>query len=120
MSRLKLSFVAVCAAAVVVVPGAYAWSQTYEQNVVWGPGSSKISYTNSITYNYVSFSHPFGGLPQMGTTLCNTSNSCYDWRWSNTGLITDERGISYGYAACKSNLGNHYQVYVNYCATGNG
>ena len=101
------------------MPGAGGWTQTYEQNVVWGPGSSKISATNSITFNYVSFSHPFGGLPQMGTTLCNTSNSCYTWRWSNTGLITDERDISYGYAACKSNVGNNYQVYVNYCATGN-
>jgi hypothetical protein len=85
MPRLKHCFLIVCAAAVVVVPGASAWSQTYEQNVVWGPGSSKISATNSITFNYVSFSHPFGGLPQMGTTHCNSSNSCYSWHWSNTG-----------------------------------
>jgi hypothetical protein len=119
MSRLKHCLVAVCAAAVVFVPGAGGWSQTYEQNVVWGPGSSKISATNSITFNYVSFTNSFGGLPQMGTTLCNTSNSCYSWHWSNTGLITDERDISYGYAACKANIGNNYRVYVNYCATGN-
>jgi hypothetical protein len=120
MSRLKRYIVPICAATVVFAPGAHAWSQTYEQNVVWGAGSSKISATNSITFNYVSFSNPFGGLPQMGTTLCNTSGSCYATRWSNTGLITDERAISYGWASCKSNVGNNYQVLVNYCATGNG
>jgi len=120
MCRLQRCFTTVCVAAIVLVPSAWGWSQTYEQAVVWGPGSSKISATNSITFNYVSFSHPFGGLPQMGTTLCNSSGSCYDWRWSNTGLITDERDISYGYAACKANVTNHYGVYVNYCATGNG
>ena len=99
---------------------ALAWSYPYEKNVVWGPGSSKISPTNSITYNYVSFSNPSGGLPQMGTTLCNSSaTSCYDWHWSNTGLITDRRTISYGFAACKANRGNNYVVYVSYCTTGN-
>jgi hypothetical protein len=101
-------------------PAALSWSQTYEQNVFWGPGSSKISATNSITFNYVSFSHPYGGLPQMGTTLCNgQAQNCYAWRWSNTGLITDERDIAYGLAACKANIANQYVLWVNYCATGN-
>jgi hypothetical protein len=107
-------------AALAGAPSAFAWSQIYEQNVVWGPGSSKISATNSITYNYVSFVSSNGGLPQMGTTLCNASaTSCYAWRWSNTGLITDRRAISYGFAVCKANSGNNYRVYVRYCETGN-
>ena len=113
-------FAAAIIAAAVVAPPAGAWSQTYVSSANWGPGSSEVSKSGQITYNYVSFTHPYGGLPQMGTTLCNSSGSCYDWRWSNTGLITDERDISYGYAACKANVTNHYGVYVNYCATGNG
>jgi hypothetical protein len=62
----------------VAAPSAQAWSQTYVRNANWGPGSSQASFTNSITYNYVSFSNPYGGLPQMGTTLCNSAGtSCY-------------------------------------------
>jgi len=108
-------------AAAVVTPAALAWSQTYEQNVVWGAGSTKISNANSITSNYVSFDDFQGGLPQMGTRLCDSSGlNCNHWRWSNTGLITDERNIAYGVASCKANSGNNYLVYVRYCATGNG
>ena len=115
------TLVALLLAALVAAPSAAAWSQIYEQNANWGPGSSKASATNSVTYNYVSFSHPYGGLPQMGTTLCNAAGtSCYSWRWSNAGPITDERNISYGYAVCKANIGNHYLVWVSYCAAGNG
>ncbi len=106
--------------AAIATPEAFGWSQTYESNVTWGPASFKTSSWNSITYNYVSFQNIYGGLPQMGTTLCNTSSVCYSWRWSNTGLITDERTISYGQAVCKANVANTYQVYVRYCATGNG
>jgi hypothetical protein len=112
---------AACIAATIAAPAGWAWSQTYVSSVGWGPGSSDISKSGQITFNYVSFSHPWGGLPQMGSTLCNSAaTSCYAWRWSNTGLITDERNISYGLAACKTNIGNGYLVYVNYCATGNG
>src|SRR5439155_25877639 len=114
-------FAAAIMAAAVVVPAALAWSQTYEKNVVWGADSTKISLANSITYNYVSFDNFQGGLPQMGTRLCDSSGlNCNDWRWSNTGLITDERNIAYGVASCKANAGNNYLVYVRYCATGNG
>jgi hypothetical protein len=123
MLRRRLAPVLVVAAltAAASPDPASAWAQTYEQNVVWGPGSSKISATNSITYNYVSFANSSGGLPQMGTTLCNASaTSCYAWHWSNTGLITDRRTIAYGFAACKANSGNNYLVYVRYCETGNG
>lgn len=115
-----IALLAVLLAALVAAPTAFAWSQKYEQNANWGPGSSKASVTNSVTYNYVSFAHPYGGLPQMGTTLCNSSGtSCYTWRWSNTGLITDERNIAYGFAVCKANIGNGYLVWVSYCAAGN-
>jgi hypothetical protein len=118
--KFRLLVFAVLAVAV-AAPAAFGWSQTYESNVVWGAGSTKISYANSITYNYVSFDKINGGLPQMGTRLCNSSGlNCNDWRWSNNGLITDERGIAYGVAACKANDGNNYLVYVRYCATGNG
>jgi hypothetical protein len=118
---LHIAALAVLAAALAGTPPAWAWSQTYVRNANWGPGSSQASFTNSITYNYVSFSNPYGGLPQMGTTLCNSAGtSCYTWRWSNAGSITDERNISYGYAVCKANIGNHYLVWVNYCAAGNG
>jgi len=114
-------FAAAIIAAAVVAPPAGAWSQTYVSSANWGPGSSEVSKSGQITYNYVSFSNPYGGLPQMGTTLCNSAiTSCYTWRWSNAGPITDERNISYGIAACKANPGNHYLVFVNYCATGNG
>lgn len=119
-SILVLSATAIMAAAV-AAPPAGAWSQTYVSSANWGPGSSDISKSGQITYNYVSFAHPYGGLPQMGTTLCNSAlTSCYTWRWSNTGGITDERNISYGVAVCKANPGNGYLVWVNYCATGNG
>ncbi|HEX6699369.1 MAG TPA: hypothetical protein VF101_01415 [Gaiellaceae bacterium] len=118
---LLVLFVATILAATAAAPTAWAWSQTYVSNVNWGPASSKASIYGQITFNYVSFTHPYGGLPQMGTTLCDsTFTSCYAWRWSNTGLITDERNISYGAAACKANPGNGYVVWVNYCATGNG
>jgi hypothetical protein len=119
-SRVILVLALAAIMGAVTAPAAWTWSQPYVQNATWGPGSSQISATNSITFNYVSFSHPWGGLPQMGTTLCTTSSSCYEWHWSNNGLITDERDIAYGYAACKANIGNKYLVYVNYCATGNG
>jgi hypothetical protein len=116
----RIAIPTVLVAALAGAPAAFGWSQIYEQNVVWGRGSSKISATNSITYNYVSFASSNGGLPQMGTTLCNASaTSCYAWHWSNTGLITDRRTISYGFAACKANSGNNYLVYVRYCETGN-
>jgi hypothetical protein len=120
VDRLRQCLTACVLVAAVCVPSAWGWSQTYEQNVDWGPGSAKASAWNSITWNYVSWEDPHGGLPQMGTTLCNTSGSCYAWRWSNLGLITDERSISYGLAACKANGGNQYIVWVRYCATGNG
>ena len=121
MSRLRLSVAACFLCAGVCVPAASAWSQTYEQNANWGPGSSKASATNSIAYDYVYFDNPYGGLPQMGMSLCNSAaTSCYAYRWSNTGLITDERSISYGFAVCKANTGNNYLVLVHYCATGNG
>jgi hypothetical protein len=121
LQRLRLCLAGCFLGVAVCAPASLGWSQTYEQNANWGPGSWKISAKNSITYNYVSFGNPYGGLPQMGTTLCNSAGtSCYTYRWSNTGLLTDERSISYGFAECRANVGNQYVVLVYYCATGNG
>jgi hypothetical protein len=119
MRHRKRYLASLCIVAAIFVPAAFGWTQTYEQKVIWGPSSEKASATNSITFNYVSWTDPHGGSPQMGTTLCTPQAVCYAWRWSNTGLITDERSISYGFAACKANGGNQYVVYVQYCATGN-
>ena len=81
-------------------------------------GSFDTSTWNQLRWNMVDFDNRYGGLPQMGATLCSTA-ACYSWVWSNTGYILDERNMAYGRAVCLANDGNGYSVYVYYCETGN-
>ncbi len=77
---------------------------------------------DSSGYNYnlagqqVTFSHPWGGLPQMGTRYINSAgDGLTSYQWSNTGTLTDYRDVYYGAGECKANSGNGYKVHIIRC-----
>jgi len=111
--------VAVLAAAVGAT--ALGWSQTYVQNATWSAGSKAHSgYNSNLQGNAISFTNPWGGLPQMGSRYINSGGGGINsYVWSNTGSLVDHRTVSYGAAECKANDGNGYQVYIYYCYTNN-
>ena len=53
----------------------------------------------------------------MGSTYEYSGGGGYDWRWSNTGDLYDDRTMSYGRAWCTANSGNGYAVDLWWCET---
>lgn len=120
MNRLRIVLLAlVASAALGSASPAGAWYQRYVQNAIFTPGSLAGSSYNSITFNATQFSNAYGGTPYMGTTLQRSDGSSYSFLWSNSGSIFDSRHMAYGHAICEAQPANQYQVYVDFCDTGN-
>jgi hypothetical protein len=94
--------------------------QRYVRNAVFGPGSSGSSAWNRLTFNAVSWTKAFGGVPAMGTSYTRTDGTSYTVLFSNTGSIFDSRTIAYGSAWCVAARSNQAAAYVFFCDTGNG
>ena len=98
---------------------AAAFYQRYVSNALWSPGSIAGSKWNGLTFNGTQFASCCGGTPYMGTSYQRTDGSEYSFLWSNTGSIFDGRTIAYGEALCMADAVNKWQVYIDFCDTGN-
>ena len=120
MKRLKMLLLAMVASATLGLAGpAAAFYQRYVSNAVWSAGSIAGSKWNGLTFNATQFHNCCGGTPYMGTSYQRTDGSQYSFLWSNTGSIFDGRTVAYGEALCMANPLNGYQVYIDFCDTGN-
>jgi hypothetical protein len=99
---------------------ANAYYNRYARDAIFSPGTSVGSPYNSLTYNAASFSNTFGGTPYVGTRYVRGDGTGYAFLWSNTGSIFDSRTVSYGQARCGASTSNQYDVWINFCDTGNG
>ena len=125
MSRSRVghrsSFLVVAAIlmALIIPAVAYAWSQQYENGVVFHPDAAGFSGFNSnLKYNHVSW-YGEGGSTIMQLSLCNSGGSCYTYTESSSGNLADSRTISYGRAKCHSKSSNFYDSHIYECYTNN-
>lgn len=118
-ARTTLATVLVFVFAATVAAPASAWYSRYVREAIFAPGTSVGSPFNSLTFNAATWSS-LGGTPYVGTRYVRGDGSGYSFLWSNTGSIYDTRTIAYGSARCGASTANAYDVWVNFCDTGNG
>jgi len=108
--------VVMLAAALVLPAAAFAfWSQTYVSNTTFHPDGIGLSaFNQSLYFNQMTWTNN-GDTGEI--TLCDSSYTCYPYKWDNGGTVADTRTISYGRAKCHSWSGNAYDMYVQSCYT---
>lgn len=108
----------VAAICVLVVGAGNAFAGTYAENLTLQPGQSGgSSGWNVRTYNWIAFDNPWGGLPQMGSAYWRSDLTTNGYVWSDTGNLYDDRDMAYGFADCRANSGNGYNVDLWWCET---
>lgn len=129
-SRALMRRVVVCALTcgllvLILVPGAFAWTDTYYANTgtyCVQPGQAAVSdWHGSVGINYVGDWSVCDQAynPQMGTTYMRPDYTLYPYVWANSGgPLVDLRTISYGRSICKANSGNGTGIIDFYCLTG--